>query len=144
MSWKDILKDFKPDKEIRFEGVDTKEVENNFNVDGWPKYIYIRHQEYMYGVGNISQEVSLIYKYQGNNKYRLVNPHFSTVISGAERVVEEDSEDDAWGLFATMPADARFIRRDYRGTDVLRELEGGGALEIYQRAMPQSDKERLE
>ena len=143
MTWKDILKDLKPDRELRSEVVDTKEVENNFNVDGWPKYIYMSHQDYMYGVGNIGGEVALIYEYQGNNKYRLVNPHFSTVITDVERVIEEDSEDDAWGLFATMPADARFIRRDYRGTDVLRELEGGGALEMYQGEMPKTDKTRF-
>lgn len=144
MSWKDILKDLRPDKELRSEVIDYNEVENNFEVDGWPKYIYMRHQEYMMGVGRIGKEVALIYEYQGNGKYRLVSPHFTTITGSAERVVEEETEDDAWGLFATMPADANMIRRDYRGTDVLRELEGGGALTIYQGEMPQSDRKKFE
>ena len=143
MSWRDILKDLRPDRELRSEIMDVSEVENNFDVDGWPKYIYMNHQDYMYGVGNIGGEVALIYEYEGNGKYRLVNPHFSTVISGVERIIEEEDENDAWGLFSTMPADAHLIRRDYRGTAALKELEGGGALEMYQGEMPKTDKRRF-
>ena len=144
MNWKDILKDLTPDKELRNEVIDFNEVENNFEVDGWPKYIYMPHQEYMYGVGRIGDKVALIYEYQGNGKYRLVSPHFTTVIGSAPREVEEESENDAWGLFATMAADARFIERSYRGTKALKELEGGGALTTYQGEMPQSDRKRFE
>ena len=144
MSWKDILKDLRPDKELRSEVIDFNEVENNFEVNGWPKYIYMPHQEYMMGVGRIGRPVALIYEYQGNGKYKLVEPHFTTVVGSAEKEVEEESENDAWGLFATMPADDNMIRRDYRGTAVLRELEGGGALTTYQGEMPQSDRKKFE
>ena len=107
MSWEDILK-VKPDKTIRFEGVDKDEVGNNFDIDGWPKYTYLAYQNYMHGVGRIGHEVALIYEYQSNGKYRLVNPHFTVVIQGAQRERDFD-KNDAWSLFDTMAADADVI-----------------------------------
>ena len=131
MTWKDILKEEKINlpKRVEMEGIDKEglaDVRNNFDVDGWPKYVVydnrIKHMMNIYA----------LYEYVSAGKYRIIPYKNFQLVEGLETELDLDKE-DAWAFFSDMMSKSQFIEARYKGMAVYTELDMGGALTIYRR-----------
>ena len=133
MTWKDILKDepieINPPNRIEMVPIDREgiaDVENNFDVDGWPKYV-------LYG-NRITQVYSIyaLYEYISAGKYKLIPYKNFQLLPNLETELDLDKE-EAWDLFNDMKAKPQYVEERYKGMSVYNELDVGGALTVYRR-----------
>ena len=133
MSWKDILKEapveINPPKRIEMVPIDREgiaDVENNFDVDGWPKYVLY---------GNRIQRMNIIYalyEYVSSGKYKIIPYRNFQLLPNLETELDLD-KDEAWSFFSDIMAKPNLVELRYKGMPVYRELDMGGALTVYRR-----------
>lgn len=131
MKWKDILKEEKinPPKRIEMVGIDKEglaDVRNNFDVEGWPKYVVYDNRV------THTQNIYALYEYVKSGIYRIIPYKNFQLVEGLETELDLD-KDEAWGFFSDMMSKSQFIQARYKGMAVYNELDMGGALTAYRR-----------
>jgi hypothetical protein len=138
--WKDILKEEKINlpKRVEMEGIDKEglaDVRNNFDVDGWPKYVVYDNRVKHFFINTFHfnpMNIYALYEYVSAGKYRIIPYKNFQLVEGLETEIDLH-KDDAWAFFSDMMSKSQFIEARYKGMAVYTELDMGGALTIYRR-----------
>jgi|TARA_R100000482_G_C5061575_1_gene117341 hypothetical protein len=133
MSWKEILKEdpveINPPKRIEMVPIDREgiaDVENNFDVDGWPKYVLFENRiTHMH-------TIHALYKYVSSGKYKIIPYKNFQLLPNLETELDLD-KDEAWSSFSDIRAKPQYVEERYKGMPVYNELDMGGALTVYRR-----------